>query len=132
MKRSTAVSMIVGTIGALVCGCTPAPPGEWPGEDTLIIFDNGSGPMCLDALAWLETMQTEHPDLVVQEYLTTNPANVSILADLKLQHGQSQGVSTTFQYLPIIFYRGQAFSGFNDEVEQTLGTLIESAETPAT
>lgn len=129
MKRSTAVSMIIGTMGALVCGCAPAPPGELPGEDTLIIFHNGSGPMCLDALAWLETMQTEYPDLVVQEYLTTNLANVSILADLKLQYGQSQGVSTTFQYLPIIFYRGQAFSGFNDEVEQALGALIESAGT---
>ncbi len=60
----------------------------------------------LDALAWLETMQTEYPDLVVQEYLTTTGKRFDP-GRLKLQYGQSQGVSTTFQYLPIIFYRAR-------------------------
>lgn len=128
MKGFAIVGVIIGTIGALVCGCTPAPPGDLPGEDTLVIFHNGSGPMCLDALAWLETMRAEHPDLVVQEYLTTNAANLTILADRKSQYDQSQGVSTTFGYLPIIFYRGEAFSGFNEDIQTSLGDLIESAE----
>ena len=114
---------------ALAGGCVPGPTGDLPGEDTLAIFHNGSGPMCLEALAWLETMQAEHPDLVVEEYLTTNVANLAILTELKSEYGQSQGVSTTFGYLPIIFFSGQVFSGFNDEVQEALGGLIEAANT---
>jgi len=129
MQRITLCAL---ALSALTGGCAPVDPGgELPGEDTLVIFHNGTGPMCLEALAWLAAEQTEHPDLVVQEYLTTNVANLAILADLKSQYGQSQGVSTTFGYYPIIFFSGQAFSGFDDEVEQAQGAIIDSAETPA-
>lgn len=118
------------TLTVLVCaimtGCAPvSSPNELPSEDTLVIFHNGSGPMCLEATNWLATIQPEHPDLIVEERQTTNPANLVLLAQMKPLHGQSQGVSTTFGYLPIIFFRGQAFSGFNDEVMNTLAGLIE-------
>lgn len=116
----------------LSCACLVGCPGEStdnpPPPQTLAIFHNNLGPMCIDALEWLDTMQNQHPDLTVQEYLTTNPANVVLLNQMRSEHGQSQGVSTTFEYLPIIFYRGQAFSGFNDQVRDTLETLIVSAD----
>ena len=131
MTRLIAGTTLIGLIGALASGCTPVSPGDLPGENTLAIFNNGSGPMCLEALAWLETMQAAHPDLVIQEYLTTNAANLGILTELKSQYGQSQGLSTTFGYLPIIFFSGQAFSGFNEDVQAAITVLIESAEEPS-
>lgn len=111
-------------------GCAPN-SGDQPSEDALIIFHNGTGSGCLAALEWLGTMQSEHPDLVVEEYLTTEFASFLLLNQMKTLYGQSQGVSTTFGYLPIIFYRGQAFSGFNDEVRSALTVLIEATEAPA-
>lgn len=113
-----------------VAGCT-GNSVELSSEDTLVIFHNGSGPMCLEALDWLATMQSEHPDLVVEEHLTTDPANLLLLAQMKPLYSGSQGVSTTFGYLPIIFFSGQAFSGFNDEVQNALSALMESTESPA-
>lgn len=127
MTKLIAAMTSVVLIGMSSGGCAPVCPGDLPGEDTLVIFHNGSGPMCLEALAWLAAERAEHPDLVVREYLTTDTVNRAILNDLKSRYDQSQGVSTTFQYLPIIFFRGQAFSGFNDEVKQALGALIDSA-----
>ena len=127
----TRIVLCAVVLSALAGGCVPGPRGDLPSEDTLAIFHNGSGPMCLEALAWLETMQAEHPDLVVEEYLTTNVANLATLSELKSQYGQSQGLSTTFGYLPIIFFAGQAFSGFNEDVQTALGALIEVAGEPS-
>lgn len=102
-----------------------------PSENTLVIFHNGTGAMCLEALDWLAAMQSEYPDLVVEEHLTTDLAGLALLGQLKSHYEQSQGVSTTFGYLPLIFFRGQAFSGFNDEVKNALAGLIESMGAPA-
>lgn len=110
--------------------CAPN-TSDQSGEDALIIFHNGTGSGCLAALEWLTGMQSEHPDLVVEEYLVTDFANYLLLNQMKALYGQSQGVSTTFGYLPIIFYKGQAFSGFNDEVQNALAALIETTEAPA-
>lgn len=124
MKRIAQSVTVTVLIAAMVGGCMPPSSGdELPGEDTLLIFHNGTGPMCLDALNWLAT---EHPDLPVREYLTTNLSDLALLAQLKTAYGTSQGVSTNFGYLPIIFFGGQAFSGFNDEVKQALTQLIGS------
>jgi hypothetical protein len=129
MKTMLPVLVCMGMI-VTVGGC-PESAVELPSEDTLVIFHNGSGPMCLEATDWLATIQPEHPDLVVEEHLTTNPANLLLLAQMKPLYGQSQGVSTTFAYLPIIFFKGQAFSGFNDEVKNALTALIEAMDVPA-
>lgn len=125
MKRLIAGLALAALTWTAIAGCIPTPSGNNPsGEKTLLIFHNGSGPMCLEALAWLATMQSEHLDLIVQEYLTTDPAGLAFLNQLKAQYGQSQGVSTSFGYLPVIFFGGQAFSGFNDDVRQGLTGLI--------
>lgn len=102
-----------------------------PSENTVVIFHNGTGPMCIAALAWLDTMRSEHTDLAIEERLTTDLDDLALLGQLTLQYGQSQGVSTTFGYLPIIFFKGQAFSGFNDEIQQSLEGLIDSMKTPS-
>lgn len=122
------VIIILALSCACLVGCPGEPTGNPPAPQTLAIFHNNLGPMCIDAIEWLDIMQEQHPDLAVQEYLTTNPSNLVLLNQMRSEHGQSQGVSTTFEYLPIIFYRGQAFSGFNDQVRDALETLIVSAD----
>lgn len=129
MKTMLLILVCTGLI-VTISGC-PGGAVELPSEDTLVIFHNGGGPMCMEALDWLAAMQSQHPDLVVEEHLTTNPANLPLLAQMKALYGPSQGVSTTFGYLPIVFSSGQAFSGFNDEVQNALAALIEAAEVPA-
>lgn len=115
----------VVTMGLMIAGCAPASSEELPaGERTLMIFHNGMGPMCLDALDWLADVRTQHPDLAVEEHLTTDPAGLALFMHLSAQYEQSQGVSTDFGYLPVIFLGGQAFSGFNNEVQTALEALI--------
>ncbi len=95
-----------------------------------MIFHNGMGSMCLDALDWLADVQSAHPDLVIEEHLTTDSAGLAYFQELTAQYEQSQGVSTSFGYLPVIFFQGQAFSGFNDQVQQALAGLIDEVSAP--
>jgi hypothetical protein len=65
MRRIIQTMMLAALICSTITGCASVSTGDTlPGEDTLLIFHNGTGPMCIEALAWLETMRTEHPDLV--------------------------------------------------------------------
>jgi hypothetical protein len=103
--------------------------GEDEGEEiTLLIFHNNSGPMCLAALEWLDGAQAEHSTLVIEEHLTYEPGERELLAQLEAEYPTSQGVSTSFGYLPIVFFGEQAFSGFNEEVSQMLQDLMDVAE----
>ena len=95
-------------------------------ERTLLIFHNGSGPMCLAALDWLDDVQAQHPGLVIEEHLTYEAGETELLTEIKEQYQTSQGVSTSFGYLPIMFFEGQAFSGFNDEIAASLEELFSA------
>lgn len=100
--------------------------------DTLLIFHNNTGPMCLAALEWLEEAQADHAALIVEEHLTTESGEVDLLHRLEDEYTGSEGVSTTFGDLPIIFFRDRAFSGFDDEVKASLDALVgpDDEETP--
>lgn len=128
--RTTLRSLLCVGLVMTVCGC-PAAVQQPTNPDALLIFHNGTGPMCIKALEWLAAVKAEHPDLVVEEHLTTDLSSLLLLEQLKAEYGQSNGVSTTFGYLPLIFFRGQAFSGFNDEIQQSLAGLIDSMKTPS-
>jgi hypothetical protein len=97
-------------------------------ERTLLIFHNGSGPMCLSALDWLDGIEPQYPALVVEEHLTYEAGERETLVALEQEYQTSQGVSTSFGYLPIMFFEGQAFSGFNDEIAADLEELFSSGE----
>ncbi len=126
MKRMIQTITLVALTTVSMGGCVPpASEVELPDEDTLVIFHNDTGPMCLEALDWLAA---EHPDLPVEEYLTTDPANLAILEQWKDAYGESRGVSSTFSLLPIIFFGGEAFSGFDQDVQQSLAALIDTME----
>lgn len=102
-----------------------------PAELRLLIFHNNSGPMCLAALAWLEDFQHTQPALVVEQHLTTEPAGRELLLAMQAQYPGSEGVSDSFAYLPIIFFQGHAYSGFNNEMAQSLEALCEPEEVAA-
>ena len=93
-------------------------------SDKLLIFHNNSGPMCLAALAWLDDIKPESPELVVEEHLTYEAGEGELLAQLMAEFETSLGVSISFEYLPIIFFEEQAFSGFNDEIAEDLQELM--------
>ena len=82
--------------------------------------------MCLAALDWLDEVQVDHPGLAVEEYLTTDDSGRTYLGVLKDEYETSEGVSTTFGYLPIVFYQNSAFSGFDDEIADAILELMPS------
>ncbi len=131
MKKQIYTMMACACVTLAGCGPAPAPHGTPPDPDKLHIFHNNRGPMCLDAVAWLDAMQVQYPDLEVEEHLSDDPTEQELLDQWKSHFDGSQGISTSFGFLPIIFYGGEAFSGFNDQIAQDLETLIASAQAPA-
>lgn len=117
-------------VTALVLGGCPSTstPADTPDPDVLHMFHNNSGPMCLAALVWLADLRAAHPALTVAEHQTYEAGETDRLMQFEAQHTASQGVSDSFAYLPIIFFQGQAFSGFNDEVAQAIEGLLAAAE----
>ena len=83
--------------------------------DKIMMFHNGQGPMCLDALDFIETI-----DYPVEEYLNYEEGFDEELNGLKTEFGQSEGVSQSFGYYPIIFIRDRAFSGFSEEIKSEI------------
>ncbi|MEA1925560.1 MAG: hypothetical protein U9M95_06800 [Candidatus Altiarchaeota archaeon] len=104
---------------------TPDPANEAV-NNTLLMFHNNLGPMCLEMLKWLESTKTEHPSLTVEEHITTDSGTRQLMNQLIAEYGASGGISKNFRYLPITFYRGEAFSGFNKEVQTRLQKLMGS------
>jgi len=102
---------------------TPDPANEAV-NNTLLMFHNNRGPMCLEMLRWLESIKIDHPTLVVEEHITTEAGTRELLNQLIAEYGVSEGMSENFRYLPITFYRGEAFSGFNNEVKIRLKELM--------
>ncbi len=91
---------------------SPTEAGEEVSEGRLMMFHNGKGPMCLEALDFLSTV-----DYPVEEFLDTQAGFRDQLEKLKTEFGQSEGLSESFGYYPIIFINDRAFSGFNEEIK---------------
>ena len=87
--------------------------------EKIVMFHNGTGSMCLDALAFFET--TDYP---LEEHLNTETGFNDLLTSYIAEFGVSEGVSTSFGYYPIIFIEDKAYSGFTDEIEQELSSII--------
>lgn len=126
MRTWTILTVMAGMVAG---GCITGPPViTVPDPGTLVIFHNNTGPMCFACLDWIADAKTRFPDLVVKEYLVYEPAGSLMLAQLMQQSPTSQGVSTSYGYLPVLFLQGQGFSGFNDEIAQALEELLAAAE----
>jgi hypothetical protein len=88
--------------------------------DKLVIFHNGSGPMCVEAVEFFEAEGIEYT-----EYLTTDENFTDKLNEYRQRYEGSRGVSSSFGYYPIIFVGDSAFSGFNDEVKKGIIDTVD-------
>jgi hypothetical protein len=75
--------------------------------------------MCLEAIDFFEENDMEYI-----EYLTTDEDFQDKL-NLYMEEydNQSEGISTSFGYYPMIFFKDKAFSGFNESIGMTLKNL---------
>jgi hypothetical protein len=111
--------------GAETCGTDPTADSldcsdyEPCAAAKIVFFHNGTGPMCLQFLNFLETV-----DCPVEEHLIGEAGFWNELNALIDEFGSSEGVSDSFGYFPIIFIRDRAFSGFNTQVEQAIRALL--------
>lgn len=85
---------------------------------SMVIFHNGTGSMCLDLLAFLKENKIDY-----EEHITSDTDFVSQLNSYK--KGNSEGVSDSYEYYPIIFLGDRAFSGFNKEVKEEIKKVFE-------
>jgi len=100
---------------------TPGLPDEEvtdndPSQELVIMFHNGTGPMCLEAIEFFQENEIEY-----KEHLTSDEDFVELLSETQARYNEgSEGVSSTFGYYPIIFIGNRAFSGFNDSVRDEI------------
>ena len=92
-------------------------------QEKILMFHNGKGPMCLEAMDFLKSI--DYPN---EQVLTDDPDFFKRLTAEKEKFAQSEGVSSSFGYYPIIFIKNRAFSGFNQEIKNQI--LKEIGQSP--
>lgn len=98
----------------------PDVPGSPTVGNRIVFYHNGVGPMCIDFLEFLETV-----DYPVEEHLLGEPGFWDSFYALRDEFGRSEGVSEAFGYYPIIFVKTKAYSGFNEAIGDAILALIE-------
>ncbi len=84
-------------------------------QNELVIFHNGLGEMCLEALKFFKQHQIKFI-----EYLNTDKNFANLLANYQKVYPNSEGESDSYQYFPVIFYKGKAYSGFNEKIRNEI------------
>jgi arsenate reductase-like glutaredoxin family protein len=92
---------------------------ELKSKNKIVVFHNGMGSMCLEFLDFMESIDHEF-----EEHLTSEDNFYSELNLYKNDFQKSQGISEDFGYYPIIFIKGEVYSGFNEEIQDKLEKLI--------
>jgi len=87
--------------------------------DKVVIFHNNTGPMCLAALEYFNDNNINY-----QEYLTTDNDFYTYLNAYKAEYTTSKGFSTDYEYYPYIFIKGEAFSGFDDNIKTEINNIL--------
>ncbi|MBN2517938.1 MAG: hypothetical protein JXB14_03765 [Candidatus Altiarchaeota archaeon] len=106
------------------CSSCPADCGR-PKECKLVMFHNSVGPMCIEMLDYMDSIEGEFPGLLFEQHLTSESGYDSLLSRWKSANPQSLGVSDDYSYLPITFINGRAYSGFNNWVKTRLHADLE-------
>lgn len=89
-------------------------------SDKVVMFHNNTGPMCLDALDFLKKN-----GIAYDQYINTDSDYQEAFQLYKAEFTESEGVSETFGYYPMIFIKDRAFSGFNDDVGKEILELVK-------
>lgn len=104
------------------CAINDFPPVSGSGGNVgekIVVFHNGTGPMCLEFLDFIDTIT--YP---VEEHISGDEGFWDALDVIKSEFGTSEGVSENFGYFPIIFIQDKAYSGFNDDITNAIISLI--------
>jgi hypothetical protein len=104
------------------CSINDFPPVAGLGGDVgekIVVFHNGTGPMCLNFLDFADTL-----DYPVEEHLTSDEGFWDDFNALKAEYGSSEGISENFGYFPVIYIRDKAYSGFNNEIMEAIISII--------
>jgi hypothetical protein len=84
---------------------------EVDASDKIVFFHNNSGPMCLQALDFLESLNYD-----LEEHIDDEMGFPVLLDKYRSLYRKSEGISESFEYYPIIFINTKAFSGFSDDI----------------
>jgi len=84
-------------------------------KEELVMFHNGKGPMCLEAMDFLKTI-----DYPSRQVLNSQPDYQQKLIEAKRGFDKSEGVSDSFGYYPVIFIKNRVFSGFDEEIKNQI------------
>jgi hypothetical protein len=97
----------------------PTQGGEREEVEGIIIFHNGVGTMCLEALDFFKENGYEYV-----EYKTEDEVFTEKFLEYRSNFTSSEGVSQNFGYYPIIFVKDRAFSGFNRDIGIEIDGII--------
>ncbi|MFA5009473.1 MAG: hypothetical protein WC534_02785 [Candidatus Paceibacterota bacterium] len=81
----------------------------------IMIFHNGNGPMCLEMLEFIKTI-----DYPIEQYLDHESGFQEKLQSVKSHFNSSEGIHPLFGYYPIIFIKDRVFSGFNESIQKEI------------
>jgi len=81
----------------------------------IFMFHNGVGPMCLEALNFIKTI-----DYPVEQFLDSQEDFKVKLDKFKAEFSSSEGIHPLFGYYPIIFIKDRVFSGFNETIKNEI------------
>ncbi|MCI2395992.1 hypothetical protein [Aliiroseovarius sediminis] len=88
--------------------------------EKIVMFHNGLGPMCKEAEAFLADL-----DYPIEEHLTGESNFHALLDCYRIQFPESEGISNSYEYFPIIFLNDRAFSGFDQSVRTAIEDEID-------
>ena len=108
------IAMLAATWSSgAAAGQQAAPAAEAErGQVELHYFGREACPHCRRAEAWLETLQAEHPDLVVREIDVDDPEGRRLFADMMRERGETPSAVPTF----IVEGGDDGAPSFEDEV----------------
>lgn len=88
---------------------------EKSANNKMVALHNGQGPMCIEFLNFIKTL-----DYPVEQHLATDKNFNEILISYESKFSESEGLSPSFGYYPMIFINNRAFSGFNEEIKSEI------------
>lgn len=105
----------IGNLNRTESASVPQKEEKFSIGNKLMIFHNGAGPMCLDVLDFIKTI-----DYPVEQHLDVQEGFSEKLNNLRQEFASSEGVHPLFGYYPIIFIKDRVFSGFNESIKMEI------------